>query len=145
MPTGGATPSAPSPGRNLFRRRHRLTHAREFQAVFEAKARKVSGPLVVFTRPNELTHCRLGLSIGRTAGPAVARNRIKRLVREAFRLDHAKWTGPFDVVVNVRANARAMPLEELRRLLSDLLNRLDREWSRRLRRAAGRADSEPAS
>ncbi|MBX3358375.1 MAG: ribonuclease P protein component [Phycisphaeraceae bacterium] len=138
MPTGGASSAAQASGRSLFRRRHRLTHAHEFQAVFDAKVRKVAGPLVVFAKPNDLPHCRLGLSVGRVAGNAVSRNRIKRLVREAFRLDHTGWPGPFDVVVNVRANARAMPLEEVRAALSDLLSQLDREWARRQRRAEQR-------
>ena len=37
-------------------------------------------------RPNDLKYYRLGLSIGRAVGGAVQRNRLKRLLREAFRL-----------------------------------------------------------
>src|SRR5215510_12522342 len=92
--------------RLTFRRAQRLTHAREFEAVYDARVRKARAGLVVFARPNTLGRPRLGLSVGRSVGGAVVRNRIKRLLREAFRLDHRTWAGGtplgYDLVVTVR-------------------------------------------
>ncbi|CAK0761163.1 RNase P protein component [Gammaproteobacteria bacterium] len=64
----------------------RLLRASQFERVF-AQARKVSGSgLTVLARGNDLSHPRLGLVVSkRSARAAVARNRIKRLAREAFR------------------------------------------------------------
>ncbi|MBL4591607.1 MAG: ribonuclease P protein component, partial [Phycisphaerales bacterium] len=67
------------PSQLVFRRRHRLTKAHEFDAVFAHKIRKSSGPITVHIKPNALGEHRLGLSIGRRVGNAVARGRLKRV------------------------------------------------------------------
>jgi ribonuclease P protein component len=123
-----------------FRQRHRLSHAREFAAAFEAKVRKTRGPITIFTLPNELGHCRLGLSVGSRVGNAVMRNRIKRLLREAFRLEQHELAaiGGYDLVVSVRPHAggRTLPLPQYRKMMVELVREADAEWGRRRRRLA---------
>ena len=58
----------------------------EFAAVYDARVREARGPLLVYAKPNDLGHARLGLSTSRKVGTAPRRNRIRRLLREAFRL-----------------------------------------------------------
>jgi ribonuclease P protein component len=48
--------------------------------------------------PNDLTHGRLGLVVSRKVGRAVRRNRLKRVIREVFRLNKPAFAG-LDVVV----------------------------------------------
>ena len=69
---------------------------------------------------NTLPHPRLGLSIAaRAVGNAVQRNRIKRQIRESFRL--AQSTLPaVDIVVGARAGARAVNSPVLRTALAEL-------------------------
>lgn len=69
-----------------FPRRVRLLRGSDFDAVFAAKNSCGDGVLVLYARPNELGHPRLGLVVSRKAGKAVVRNRWKRLLRSAFRL-----------------------------------------------------------
>ncbi|HVZ33634.1 MAG TPA: ribonuclease P protein component [Polyangiaceae bacterium] len=134
----------------LFRSRHRLTHARQFQAVYDAKLRKTIGPIMVSTLPNTLPHPRLGLSVGVRVGSAVTRNRIKRLIREAFRLEQftlaQSLTGSYDIVVGVRAGSRSSPLtlEACRQALVELVARSDKDWRRRAREQP-RTPEPPAS
>ena len=60
----------------------------------------------IFVRPNGGPAARLGLSVaGKIIGGAVRRNRIKRLVRESFRL-HQHELPAVDIVVNARHGAR---------------------------------------
>jgi ribonuclease P protein component len=64
----------------------RLVKQREFDHVFKAGRRvKIKG-LTILRMDNALGHPRLGISIGRSFGNAVERNRMKRRLREAFRL-----------------------------------------------------------
>ncbi len=79
----------------------RLTHKREFAAVFDARCRKSVGPFAVLALPSllDVPHHRLGLSIGRRVGNAVRRHKVKRMLREAFRLDQHTWPGRYDLVV----------------------------------------------
>jgi ribonuclease P protein component len=69
---------------------------------------------------NHETYPRLGLSIAtRTFGTAVARNRVKRLIRESFRLNQHSLP-PVDVTVYAREAARQAKPSELRASLEKL-------------------------
>ena len=56
---------------------------------------------------------RLGVVASRKVGPAVARNRAKRLVREAFRLNQALLPRGLDLVVIIRPGTHALGLDEV--------------------------------
>lgn len=125
-----------SPVRRTYRRGDRLTHARQYDAVHRAKVRKSVGPLVMHSAPNDAGRVRLGLSIGRRVGGAVVRNRLKRMLREAFRLSRDQLpTDGYDLVISARAH-EPLSLEEYRRLLVELAAASDREWKRRASRNA---------
>lgn len=110
-----------------YLKKHRLAHALEFEAVYEAKVRESRGPLTVYAIPNDLGHPRLGLSVGKRIGTAPVRNRLKRLLREAFRhLQHDLPRG-YDLVINVKPHELAM-LADYQRMLSALMLKLHAKW-----------------
>jgi len=106
-----------------YSKRLRLRHALEFDAVYAGKTRESRGPLTVFAIPNTLKHPRLGLSVGRKVGTAPKRNRIKRLLREAFRLLQHDLPVGYDVVINVRPHELAL-LADYQRMLSAAMVKL---------------------
>jgi len=68
-------------------RRHRLSRSRDFDAVYR-QGRSTSTRFLVlywFDRKEEPVGPRLGLAVPKAAGNAVARNRIKRQLREVWR------------------------------------------------------------
>ena len=102
----------------------------EFSAVYEARVRESRGPLTVYARPNDLPHPRLGLSVSRKVGTAVRRNRIKRLVRESFRLLQHDLPQGYDLLVVVRPHEPLL-LADYQKLLSAMLVKLHNTWTRR--------------
>ncbi|MFG0328159.1 MAG: ribonuclease P protein component [Phycisphaerales bacterium JB037] len=135
--------------RPIFRRRHRLTHDLEFQAVLRGKLKKSQGPLTLWMLPTSLPEHRLGLSIGRRVGHAVRRTRLKRHLREAFRLERASLPRPdaaapasYDLVVGARAH-EPLSLDDYRAILRALAQQLHRVHAKRARRGADSADESP--
>lgn len=123
-----------------FPRSHRLRSGRDFTRVFDARVRKNAGVMAVWGRPNELAHCRLGLAVSRKVGGSVVRSRLKRMIREAFRLTRHELPGGYDIVV-VGWPHEPLTLAEYRHRLVEAVGKLDAEWQRRRRRdGAGHGD-----
>ncbi|MCC6428755.1 MAG: ribonuclease P protein component [Phycisphaerales bacterium] len=134
------TPDNPAPAPRSFRAADRLTHDRQYKAVYDTRIRKVAGPLSLSAKPNSVGRHRLGLAVPRKAGSAPKRNRIKRMIREAFRLTRERFPAPpsggYDLVVGVRAHElpKADPgMEYYRDLLIKLAGLVHREWRSRFR------------
>jgi ribonuclease P protein component len=89
-----------------FRPHEHLRRPADFQAVYDRRRSAADGTLVVYARENGLDYSRLGLSVSRKFGPAVRRNRIRRLLREAYRLSKADLPVGYDLVLVPR------PLDE---------------------------------
>ena len=93
----------------VFRRSSRILRSADFRLVYDHGFR-VSGPLfAAFCRAREdaaaVPGPRLGLTVPRAIGGAVVRNRIKRRLREAFRLHRAELGPQWDIVLNPRRKA----------------------------------------
>ena len=116
--------------RFTFPKSHRLGGREAFSNVFDAKVREARGPLMVYSKPNEIGHCRLGLSTSRKVGTAVRRNRIRRLLREAFRYLQHDLPGGYDIVIVPRPH-EPLQLAEYQRLLSAIVIKLHTVWRRR--------------
>ena len=85
-----------------FPRDLRLTEAKQYQEVFAGSSRFGNRYLTVLAKANQLEHPRLGLAISKKcAKRAVDRNRIKRIIRESFRLNSTTLP-PVDIVVMCR-------------------------------------------
>ena len=89
-----------------FRTCHRLRTGADFERVYRAGRRAGDGLFAVNALGNDIGYARLGMSVSyRTVGNAVSRNRVRRLIREMFRLSHATLPA-LDFVVTSRPGAR---------------------------------------
>jgi ribonuclease P protein component len=92
--------------RATFRRHERINDPAAFKRAFERKRSASDAFLIVYGVENGLDHPRLGISVSRKrVRRAHDRNRVKRLLREAFRLGKAELPGGLDLVVVPRGAA----------------------------------------
>jgi ribonuclease P protein component len=112
--------SAGAVARQGFAPHQRILTAAAFDAVYSQRVRAMDSFFSVNAAANTLGYARLGLSIGKKAvGNSVARNRVKRQVRESFRLHAADLKG-LDLVVGARNSARTAHNARLRESLDGL-------------------------
>ncbi|MBD9398615.1 MULTISPECIES: ribonuclease P protein component [Pseudomonas] len=110
-----------------FGREKRLLTPRQFKAVFDSPSGKAPGKSVLLlARNNELDHPRLGLVIGKKSVKlSVERNRLKRQIRESFRLNQDNLVG-WDIVVVARKGLGDLQNAELAQQFGKLWKRLAR-------------------
>lgn len=106
-------------GLTFPKNRHLRTKA-EFSRAFEVGTKVARGPLVLRACANELGHSRLGLAVPKAVGSAPRRNRIKRMLRESFRLAQHDLPAGLDMVIVVRPHA-PMVLGRYQQLLAELV------------------------
>ena len=101
-------------GRLTLPAQRRLRRKSDFEAAKARGRRMGNGFFAVTATPNDTGGPRLGLAVSvRIAGSSVERNRIRRAIRESFRL-HQHDLPPVDIVVSARGRARDAAGSELR-------------------------------
>lgn len=94
------------PDRYSHPRSHRLLTKRDYDQVFKLGEKQVGRHFVCYTvRKEEPGDNKLGMVVSRKVGKAVVRNRVKRCIRECFRLHQGRFLGPVELVVVARAEA----------------------------------------
>lgn len=111
-----------------FTKALRLLNARDYQAVFDdAPIRASHQHLLILSRPNQLNCPRLGLVIAKkNIRLANQRNRIKRILRESFRLHQHALSG-LDIIVLARRELDSLDNTQMRALV-------DKQWARLIKR-----------
>ena len=111
-----------------FQKQLRLLKPADFRRVLDARHSVSDHFLRLGGLANGLSHPRLGLTVSRKVGNAVARNRWKRTLREAFRLTQRDLP-PLDLVCIPRGD-RCPGLQQLVAALPALASRLEKQLSR---------------
>ena len=80
--------------------------------------------LVLYSRPNHLKENRVGITVGKKLGKAVTRNRVRRRLREIYRLHEAQFQPGYDLVVVARSQAVYASFSQLTKAYLALADKL---------------------
>jgi ribonuclease P protein component len=104
-----------------FRRQERISQPQDFKRVMKVGRRLSSKNLILFILKNKNNFHRLGLVLKKEVGSATFRNRMKRYLREFFRLHKGQIKGSFDIIILVKKGCSIHRYleaeEELKRIL----------------------------
>ena len=97
---------------------------RDFRRLYAKGKTAVNAYLVVYCRRNKTGVNRLGLTVGTRVGKAVVRNRVRRLIREAYRLREEQVKKGYDIVVVARTRAAGASYWKIDAALAALLKKV---------------------
>jgi ribonuclease P protein component len=127
------TPKPASPGRG-FPPSSRILRRAEFKLVYEKGLRVPGSLFAAFClardsppgtshKATRATGPRLGITVTRTVAGSVGRNRLKRRLREAFRLHRAELDPKWDIVLNPRRPALDVEFRDIEQALENLIRK----------------------
>ena len=104
----------------------RLRKRGQFLRLQRVGRRVYTTHLIAYIAPNKGRATRLGLTVSKKVGKAYLRNRIKRILREAFRRSHLRSTNGFDISVIARKERPPSQLNILIKEMNQLAHNADR-------------------
>ena len=84
---------------------------------------QADGYLVLYARRNRSDCNRVGITVGKKLGKAHIRNRVRRRIREVYRLNEEQFQPGWDIVVVARSRAVEVPFDKLTRSFLSLAKR----------------------
>lgn len=78
----------------------------DFKAVYKDGTHKADRVFVLHVKKNDLNRNRLGISVSKKVGNSVVRHRIRRLLKEAYRLNEESFKCGYDLIFSARTDAK---------------------------------------
>ena len=112
-----------------FSKAQHLRLKSDFERVYARKCKAADGRLLIFADRNQVNMTRIGLSVSKKHGGAIIRNRLKRLLREAFRLMQHQIPSGLDLIA-IPLSAEKAALVAYEESLVEVTRRLVRRIER---------------
>jgi len=96
----------------------------EFRRLYNRGKSAASQCVVVYCRRNNGTRNRLGITVSTKIGGAVQRNRVRRRLKEIYRLNEEMTTQGYDIVIVARMRSRFVSFHELETSVLALFRKL---------------------
>ena len=101
-----------------------LKQNHEFRRLYSKGRSTVTPCLVLYARQSRRTRNRIGFTVSTKLGHAVVRNRVRRRLREAYRLHEAEFVPGMELVIVARTRAASASFQELERALLSAAGKL---------------------
>jgi ribonuclease P protein component len=107
-----------------LKKAERILKRGDFERLFRC-GRKIHGDhFVVHYCRNDVGVSRLGITVSKRVGRAVTRNRVKRLVRESFRLSKTQFAETYDMNIIARTGAADLTFQETNQALGNIFREI---------------------
>jgi len=90
-----------------------LQKNRDFQLIYDCGDSYANKYLVMFIKKNDTQSNRLGISVSKKVGNSVIRHRVKRLIKESYRLQEEMFNSGLDMVIIARSTAKGIGFLEI--------------------------------
>jgi ribonuclease P protein component len=107
-----------------FKKEDRILKRAEFVDLSRSGRKLQNDCFIAFFKPGRLDRSRLGITVTRKVGKAAQRNRIKRLVREYFRLNRQHLNQNWDINIVAKKKAADLSSEKAESFLQDLFEKI---------------------
>jgi ribonuclease P protein component len=107
-----------------FKKEDRILKRSEFLEFTRSGRKLQNSCFIAFIKPGRLDSSRLGITVTRKVGKAAKRNRIKRLVREYFRLNRQQLNQNWDINIVAKQKAADLSSEKVYSFLQDLFEKI---------------------
>ena len=85
----------------------------DFQIVYKKGKSYANRYLVMYLLENKLDKNRIGISVSKKVGNSVIRHRVKRLIKESYRLKNGNFAQGYDIIVIARTTAKGKNYQEI--------------------------------
>jgi ribonuclease P protein component len=103
--------------RYTFTKADRIRTASEYRTLSKYGKRCYSDLFIVISRKNQLSRSRLGITVSKKVGKAVTRNKIKREIRDYFRLNRNLLSSRMDINIIARPSSGKSDAATIRKYL----------------------------
>lgn len=93
---------------------------KDFRLIYKRGRSSVSPLLAMYVRKNKKTSNRVGITVSTKVGKAVVRNRVRRRIREAYRINEAGFTAGRDIIIVARVRAARASFRDIEKNLLEL-------------------------
>ncbi len=109
-----------------FPKTNRLLNRKDFVNLNKSGKRYHTAHFTLIFKPNGLGNTRLGITVSKKIGNAVKRNRVKRLIREFFRLHKNLFPQRYDIVIMAKIGAGGLDFWKIKEELGEII--LDKKF-----------------
>lgn len=109
--------------REKMKAANRLRKNNEFRRVYKEGNSMANKLLILYIRKNDLDYNRAGFTVSKKVGKSVVRSKVKRQIRESYRLNDGKVIQGYDLVFVARAGCSEATYKEIESALLHLLGK----------------------